>query len=74
MVDTDPDALRQLTYEQIVNNVTLQQRLATYFDEQLKEPFRRANLPGPAKTPAGPTPPNPPRCCASVCGRPAVLH
>jgi len=40
MVDTDSDAIRQLTYEQIVNNVTLQQRLATYFDEQLKEPLR----------------------------------
>jgi hypothetical protein len=36
----DPDAIRDFTYEQIVNNVTLQQRLATYFDEQLKEPLR----------------------------------
>ncbi|MFA6335490.1 MAG: encapsulin [Bacteroidales bacterium] len=36
----DPDAIKDMTYDQIVNNVTLQQRLATYFDEQLKEPLR----------------------------------
>ena len=36
----DPDTIKDYTYEQIVNNVTLQQRLATYFDEQLKEPLR----------------------------------
>ena len=37
---TEIDPLRQYAYDQITNNVTLQQRLATYFDDQLKEPLR----------------------------------
>jgi len=40
VVTENMEALRNIAYEQITNNVTLQQRLATYFDEQLKEPLR----------------------------------
>jgi hypothetical protein len=39
-VNLNNEDLKSFAYEQIVNNVTLQQRLATYFDDQLKEPLR----------------------------------